>query len=216
MIRRNVWLDRWDHLLDRYGEQAESSIASALTLISSKREECSEALSLDEIKSYIWSKSIYIIYDKHLLWTRLGEYMQKKEFFMLSEERDIDDEVTTYIDTDDISPTVWRAEMTVSYIYKDENWDILYFRNPFYEWCDLKLLRESYLKVIDKWVFKENDWVLEEHDEYNERFVQTMIALWYTPMEIWTKSEEFTDELTDLIRNISRIDAFPIIREARY
>jgi hypothetical protein len=160
-----------------------------------------------ELEKYLNSKSIFIIYWDQIKGTAIDKEMSPKDFLILYEEKEIDDEIDI-----DVHPEIWLVSRIEYYLYKDTDWDILYFRNPYYEWDVLDCMEYEYKVVQHRWEYLENDWILVERPEYNAKLKEKLEEMWYNHLEMTFKSEEFEEQIVWLVKLISSIWGQTIIK----
>ena len=135
--------------------------------------------------------------------------MKAKDYLILYEEKDIDDEIDI-----DVHPSIEKVSRVEYYLYKDRDWDILYFRNPFYEWDILDCMEYEYRVTLHRWEYLEQDWVLVERPEYNSKFKEKLALMWYDHLDTTFKSEQFDEQMVGLIKLFKSIWGQTIIKWA--
>ncbi|EKE27610.1 MAG: hypothetical protein ACD_3C00188G0026 [uncultured bacterium (gcode 4)] len=205
---RHWFQDRWDIGVD-WEVQEKPKRSWSLSVVWWKAKEVSNILKRSEIEKYLDSKWTLLIYWSQIVWTPVDKEMNKKDFLILYEEKDIDDEIEF-----DVHPRVDKVVRIQHYIYRDEAGDIMYFRNPFYEWDVLDCMEYEYNVVNHRWKYIEKGTELIERPEYNTRFLEKLKEDWYNLMDINFLPEEFDDQMTIMVKLISSIYGQTIIKGA--
>ncbi|EKE28941.1 MAG: hypothetical protein ACD_2C00263G0007 [uncultured bacterium (gcode 4)] len=213
---RRKFLDRWNKTEDWELQTATMTPTGGkatfwkLTSIRGwKAKEIENILKKSELQKYIDSKSVLLIYGNQISGTPLDKEMKSRDFVILYEEKEIDDEIEF-----DVHPRVTKVVRIQHYLFRDEVWDIMYFRNPFYEWDVLDCMEYEYGVVNHRWKYIEKWTELIERPEYNEKFLKKLQEEKYTLMDINFLPEEFDDQLTGMVKLISSIYGQTIIKWA--
>lgn len=200
---KNRNFERWDSQLyiDNESKIVESSIIRLVK--SNNKKVLANIVNSTNISAnlslFIEKNSSYMNYWEYLINTPVWLEMQPLDYFVVIEKREVNE------DYDDafLVHMVNKISELKYYIYKNEDWDILYFRNPFYEWNIINELSETYEKVNDIWAHRKSWDTLEEIPEYNHRLSEELSRLWFRAFDPNEASKEFRLQMkwmTDLVK----------------